>query len=156
VSQFSALPKPHTFNHGKPVAYPGIFFGGGGGATNSVEERGQRERGSGGGSPLIRGSAQFAIRFDFVKLSGCRGLLQMYFPRNWEFGSALSKLGNFGGGLGLNPRNPPSRYVTVENRSIYPFLSYSFCKQILVIVVAVHTHTFHNMQPLNLSFLVAL
>ena len=29
------------------VAYPG-----GGGSTNSVEDRGQRERGSGGGSPL--------------------------------------------------------------------------------------------------------
>ena len=36
------------------VAYPGIFFGGG--STNSVEDRGQRERGSGGGSPLVRGS----------------------------------------------------------------------------------------------------
>jgi len=29
---------------------------GGGGSTNSVEDRGQRERGSGGGRPLIRGS----------------------------------------------------------------------------------------------------
>jgi hypothetical protein len=29
------------------------------GSTNSAEERGQRERGSGGGSPLVRGSAQF-------------------------------------------------------------------------------------------------
>jgi hypothetical protein len=42
------------------VAYPGIFFGGwgggGGGSTNSVEDRGQRERGSGCGSPLLRGS----------------------------------------------------------------------------------------------------
>jgi hypothetical protein len=28
--------------------------------TNSVEDRGQIERGSGGGSPLVRGSAQFA------------------------------------------------------------------------------------------------
>ena len=37
------------------VAYPGIFFFGGG-STNSVEDRGQRERGSGGGSPLVRGS----------------------------------------------------------------------------------------------------
>ena len=27
-----------------------------GGSTNSVEDRGQRERGSGGSSPLIRGS----------------------------------------------------------------------------------------------------
>ena len=32
-----------------PVAYPGILFGGGGGgSTNSVEDRGHRERGSGG------------------------------------------------------------------------------------------------------------
>jgi hypothetical protein len=38
-----------------PVAYPGILFWGGG-STNSVEDRGQRERGSGGGSPLVRGS----------------------------------------------------------------------------------------------------
>jgi len=37
------------------VAYPGILFGGGG-STNAVEDRGQRERGSGGGSPLVRGS----------------------------------------------------------------------------------------------------
>ena len=39
-----------------PVAYPGIFFFVGGGSTNSVEDRGQRGRGSGGGSPLVRGS----------------------------------------------------------------------------------------------------
>ena len=37
------------------MAYPGTFFGGGI-STNSVEDRGQRERGSGGGSPLVRGS----------------------------------------------------------------------------------------------------
>ena len=37
------------------VAYPGIFFWEGG-STNSVEDREQRERGSGGGSPLVRGS----------------------------------------------------------------------------------------------------
>jgi len=29
---------------------------GGGGSTNSVKDRGQRERGFGGGSPLVRGS----------------------------------------------------------------------------------------------------
>ena len=33
-----------------------FFFVGRGGSTNSVEDRGQRERGSGGGSPLVRGS----------------------------------------------------------------------------------------------------
>ena len=38
----------------KAVAYPGILFGGG--SISSVEDRGQRERGSGGGSPLVRGS----------------------------------------------------------------------------------------------------
>ena len=37
------------------MAYPGIFFRGGG-SINSVEDRGQRERRSGGGSPLVRGS----------------------------------------------------------------------------------------------------
>jgi len=36
------------------VAYPGILFRVG--STNSVEDRGQRERGSGGGSPLDRRS----------------------------------------------------------------------------------------------------
>jgi hypothetical protein len=36
------------------VAYPGILFREG--STNSVEDRGQRERGSGGGSPVVRGS----------------------------------------------------------------------------------------------------
>jgi hypothetical protein len=44
----------------KSVAYLGILLGGGRGSTNSVEDRGQRERGSGGGRPLVRGSAQFA------------------------------------------------------------------------------------------------
>ena len=38
------------------VADPGILFGRGGVPTNSVEDRGQREWGSGGGSPLVRGS----------------------------------------------------------------------------------------------------
>jgi hypothetical protein len=36
---------------------PGIFFGG---STNSVEDRRQRKPGSGGCSPLVRGSTQFA------------------------------------------------------------------------------------------------
>jgi hypothetical protein len=37
---------------------PVIFFRGG--STNSVEDRGQGKRGSGGVSPLVRGSTQFA------------------------------------------------------------------------------------------------
>jgi hypothetical protein len=48
----------------EPAAYlggggtPGIFSGGG--STNSAEDREQRERGSGGYSPLVRGPTQFA------------------------------------------------------------------------------------------------
>ena len=54
------------------VAYSGILFGGG--STNSVEVRGRRERGSGGGSPLVRGSGGSCnlvqeISFHIVKFS---------------------------------------------------------------------------------------
>ena len=46
----------------------------GGGSTNSVEDRGQRERGSGGGSPLVTGSGGSCklvqeISFHIVKFS---------------------------------------------------------------------------------------
>jgi len=55
------------------VAYPGILLGGGG-STNSVEDRRQREQGSGGGSPLVRGSGGSCnlvqeISFRLVKFS---------------------------------------------------------------------------------------
>jgi len=54
------------------VAYPGILFEGV--STNSVEDRGQRERSSGGGSPLVRGSGGSCnlvqeISFHIVKFS---------------------------------------------------------------------------------------
>jgi hypothetical protein len=84
------------------VDYPGVFFSGaglrqdfffsGGGSTNSFEDRGQSERGFGGGSPLVRGSTQFANETHILIR-----LLRMYIPRNWEFGAALAKLRNFGG-----------------------------------------------------------
>ena len=48
-------------------------FCSGGGSTNSVEDSGQRERGSGGGSPLVRGSGGSCnlvqISFHEVKFS---------------------------------------------------------------------------------------
>jgi len=55
------------------VAYPGNLFGEGG-STNSVEDRGQRERGSGDGSPLVSGSGGSCnlvqeISFHMVKFS---------------------------------------------------------------------------------------
>jgi hypothetical protein len=44
-------------------------------------------------------------------------LLRMYFPRNWEFGSALSKFRNFFlGGRFWTPPNTPSQYATVSNQ----------------------------------------
>ena len=48
--------------------------GGGEGSTNSVEDRGERERGYGGGSPLVRGSGGSCnlaqeISFHIVKFS---------------------------------------------------------------------------------------
>jgi len=48
------------------VAYPGILFGGG--STNSVEDRGQRERGYGGGRPLVRGSGDSCNLVQYKKL----------------------------------------------------------------------------------------
>ena len=57
----------------RAVAYPGILFGEGG-SRNSVEDRGQRERESGGGSPLVRGSGGSCnlvqeISFRIIKFS---------------------------------------------------------------------------------------
>jgi hypothetical protein len=58
------------------VAYSGILFrgGGGGGSKNEVEDRGHGVRGSGGGSPLVRGSGGSCnlvqeISFHIVKFS---------------------------------------------------------------------------------------
>jgi hypothetical protein len=42
------------------VIYPGFVFRGEGVSTNVVEDGGQRERGSGGFSTLVRGYIQFA------------------------------------------------------------------------------------------------
>jgi hypothetical protein len=87
----------------------------GGGSSNSVEDRGQIERGSGGGSPLSgvplylqMGETRITIR-----------LLRMCFPRNWEFGSALSYLQNFGVGEFEPPTPlPPPRYATDDKYTI--------------------------------------
>jgi hypothetical protein len=47
-------------------------------------------------------------------------LLRMYFPRNWEFGSALSKLRNLGEG-GLNPPNPTLGTPLLVHKCIGPY-----------------------------------
>ena len=62
------------------MAYPGILFWG---FTNLVEDRGQRERGSGGGSPLVRGSGGSCnlvqeISFHIVKSFLIFGTLRLF------------------------------------------------------------------------------
>jgi hypothetical protein len=91
---------PHILyiNGGRISGVPRSFVrvGGGGRSTNSVEDPGQRERGSGGGNLLVRGLLNLQMSETRILIR----LLRMNFPRNWEFGSALSKLRNFGGGGG--------------------------------------------------------
>jgi hypothetical protein len=113
-------PQYHSNEHGgsKPVAYPGIFFrmGGGGGvyARNFFSGRGgfnkfswgqRAERTPGWGrQPPTQGFHSFSKWMKPVFWLGCYGCT--YIPRNWEFGSALAKLRNFGGGVKLpNPRS---------------------------------------------------
>jgi hypothetical protein len=114
---------------------PGIFFFlGGGFSTNSVEDRRQRERGSGGGNPPVRGPTQFANEWNpnsdwenedleavahqsgvplNLQMSETRILVRLLwinFPRNWEFSSALSNFRNFGGGGFESPKHPSVRH----------------------------------------------
>ena len=54
-----------------------------GGSTNSVEDRGQRKRGSGGGSPLVSGSGGSCnliqeISFHIVKFFLIFGTLRLF------------------------------------------------------------------------------
>jgi hypothetical protein len=95
------------------VAYPGFFRGVyirnffRRGSTNSVVVRGHRDRRSGGGSPPPPESG-VPLNLQMNETRILIRLLRMYIQRNWEFGSALAKLRNFGrvggGGLGLNPQ----------------------------------------------------
>jgi hypothetical protein len=85
MSTFSSLSLRTTL---KTSGVPRNF---GGESTNSVEDKGHRER---------RSKSLILIT-----------LLRMYFRRNWEFGSALSKLRNFWVG-GLNTPTPPPGYAT--------------------------------------------
>jgi hypothetical protein len=50
-------------------------------------------------------------------------LLWIYFPRNWEFGSALSKILNFGGGEGEHPKRPLDTPLSLgKQQSFYGIL----------------------------------
>jgi hypothetical protein len=88
-----------------PSGVPTNFFWGGV-QRNQLRREGRESGDLGAVAPLSR------VSFN-LQMSGTRILirvLRMYIPRNWEFGSAFSKLRNFGGG-GVNSPTPP-RYAT--------------------------------------------
>jgi hypothetical protein len=90
-----------NFHLYRAVAYPGILFGRGGGPTNSVEDRRQRERGPGGGSPLVTCSLN-------LQLSETRILIMLYGCIFHGTGNSAQLCQNFGilGEWGLNPSTP--------------------------------------------------
>jgi hypothetical protein len=66
-------------------------------------------------------------------------LLWMYFPQNWEFGSALSKLWNFEGGGGYEPPQTPlsvRHWVWIEKYLL--LLITSICIYLLTEVTSLH------------------
>jgi hypothetical protein len=83
------------------VTYPGIFRGRRGGSTNSVEDKGQRERGSGAVAP------QSGVPLNLQSGSNLSNLWDVEGCYGCEFGSALSKLRNFGEGGVEHPFPPP-------------------------------------------------
>jgi hypothetical protein len=78
-----------------PSGVPGIFSGGGGGGVQQIQFRtgGRANRGGGAVTPKTGVSLNLQMSETRILIR----LLRMYFPRYWEFGSALSKLMNFGG-----------------------------------------------------------
>jgi hypothetical protein len=104
------------------VAYPGIFQGGlrqdfswgDGSSTNSVEDRGQRERGSGSGSILVSGSTQFSNErnpySDYVVtvVYSTELGIRLNFVRTSEF-------------RGFKSPNPAPRYATESDTTNYMF-----------------------------------
>jgi hypothetical protein len=96
----------HNFQASRRLSGSGVprnFFGVGG-STNSVEDRGQRERRSGGGSPLVRGSAQFANELNPYSYY----VVTDVFSTEQGIWLGLVKTLEFrGGGFQPPPRNPP-------------------------------------------------
>jgi hypothetical protein len=80
--------------HLHSVAYQGIFLSGRRGSTNPAADNG-RENGDLGA--VVRYS-EVPLNLQMSDTGIIIRLSRMYFPRNWEFGSALSTLRNFGGG----------------------------------------------------------
>jgi len=85
------------------VAYRGILFGWGGGSTNSVEDGGQ---GSGGGSPLVKGSGGSCnfvqeISISYSKIFLILGTLRLFMMTTNLFVIANVKQLRTGGSFGI-------------------------------------------------------
>jgi hypothetical protein len=82
---------------------PGILFWRG---VQKIQFRTEgRENGDLG---AVAPSSGFPLNLQMSETRMLIRLLRMYFPRNWKFDSALSKLRNFG--EGVNPPNPSARH----------------------------------------------
>jgi hypothetical protein len=93
------------------VAYTGILFGGGGSKIR-VRTEGRENGDLGAAAPKSGVPLNLQMSETRILIRS----LRMYFPRNWEFGSALSKLRNFGKGgwgVGLNPLNHLGTPLTI-------------------------------------------
>jgi hypothetical protein len=62
TTRYSTYPGAQTQTFSVGVVYARIFFEWN--STNSVEDRRQIERGSGGGSPLVRGNTKFVNKLN--------------------------------------------------------------------------------------------
>jgi hypothetical protein len=111
----------HLTNHAAPYTkrqkgsdLPRIFFREDGGvSTNSIEDRGQREREFGGLAPY----SGVPLNLQMSETRILIRVLWMYFSRNREFASALSKLWNFGvGGEGVEPSHTSPRYAAATRQ----------------------------------------
>jgi hypothetical protein len=89
-----------------PVAYPGIISGGG--STNSTEDKGQRERGSEGSSPLVRGFTQFVNeRNPYSDL-----VVTDVYSTELGIWPSFLKTSEFRGGVGFEHSKPPRGYAS--------------------------------------------
>jgi hypothetical protein len=91
------------------VAYLGIFFWGGGG-TNVVEDRGQREWGSGGGCP----GSGVMLNLQVSETCILIGLLRIIFHGIGNL-AQLCQYFRISGGGGVEPPTPLLRYATANN-----------------------------------------
>jgi hypothetical protein len=90
------MPETGNIPHCLAVAYPGFFRG-----VQKIQLRieGRENRDLGAVAPYSGVTLNLQMDETHILIR----LLRMYIPRNWEFGSTLEKLRNFGGGVSKPP-----------------------------------------------------